>query len=128
MRILPKTLLRSGTVTLSAAVLTAWLPAVVMAQEATFVLSAREVGAPSYNPIKGTRLNAANTFIYDRMVIQDADQSFHGQLATSWETAVDGMKWTFKLRPKSSSTMASRSMPKPLSGGCQNSMALKTRL
>jgi peptide/nickel transport system substrate-binding protein len=71
----------------------------VLAQNATFVLGSREVGAPSYNPIKATRLNAANTFIYDRMVIQDADQSFHGQLATSWEAASDGMSWTFKLRP-----------------------------
>ena len=70
-----------------------------LAQNATFVLGSREVGAPSYNPIKATRLNAANTFIYDRMVIQDADQSFHGQLATSWEAAADGMSWTFKLRP-----------------------------
>jgi peptide/nickel transport system substrate-binding protein len=32
------------------------------------------------------------------MVIQDADQSFHGQLASSWESAPDGMSWTFKLR------------------------------
>lgn len=71
----------------------------VLAQSATFVLSSRDVGAPSYNPIKATRLNTANTLIYDRMVIQDADQSFHGQLATSWESAPDGMSWTFKLRP-----------------------------
>jgi peptide/nickel transport system substrate-binding protein len=63
----------------------------VLAQNATFVLGSREVGAPSYNPIKATRLNAANTFIYDRMVVQDADQSFHGQLATSWESTPDGM-------------------------------------
>jgi len=33
------------------------------------------------------------------MVIQDADQSFHGQLATSWESSEDGMSWTFTLRP-----------------------------
>ncbi|MFM9974639.1 MAG: ABC transporter substrate-binding protein [Beijerinckiaceae bacterium] len=86
------------------ALLSAWLfaialPSSAMAQDATFVLPSSEVGAPSYDPIKGTRLNSANTLIYDRMVIQDADQSFHGQLATSWESAKDGMSWTFKLRP-----------------------------
>lgn len=79
--------------------LCAMLATGALAQNATFVLGAREVGAPSYNPITATRLNAANTFIYDRMVVQDADQSFHGQLATSWESAPDGMSWTFKLRP-----------------------------
>ena len=70
-----------------------------MAQEATFVMPAREAGAPTYDPIRGTKLNVATTLIYDRMVLQDADQSFHGQLATSWEAAADGMSWTFKLRP-----------------------------
>jgi peptide/nickel transport system substrate-binding protein len=99
MRDLQKTLRRTGSSLLCITALTALLPTMTLAQEATFVLAAREVGAPSYNPIKGTRLNAANTFIYDRMVIQDADQSFHGQLATSWEAAADGMTWTFKLRP-----------------------------
>ncbi len=54
---------------------------------------------PSYDPIRGTRLNAATSLIYDRMVIQDADQSFHGQLATEWESSEDGLTWTFKLRP-----------------------------
>jgi peptide/nickel transport system substrate-binding protein len=47
------------------------------AQDATFVLNAREAGAPTYNPIKGTKLNIANNLIFDRMVIQDAD----GELA-----------------------------------------------
>ena len=70
-----------------------------LAQEAVFVMPADNVGAPSYDPIRGTKLNAATTLIYDRMVIQDADQSFHGQLATSWETTPDGMHWTFNLRP-----------------------------
>ena len=69
------------------------------AQEATFVLTARDVGAPMYNPIKATKLNFANTLIFDRLVIRDADQSFHGQLATSWESTPDGKLWTFKLRP-----------------------------
>lgn len=94
-----KALFLSASTIVSATMASVGLPAVAFAQEATFVLSAREVGAPSYNPIKATRLNAGNTFIYDRMVIQDADQSFHGQLATSWESSVDGMSWTFKLRP-----------------------------
>lgn len=68
------------------------------AQDATFVINARENGFPTYNPIKGTKLNVANNLIFDRMVVQDADQSFHGQLASSWESAPDGMTWTFKLR------------------------------
>ena len=68
------------------------------AQDATFVLNSREAGAPTYNPIKGTKLNIANNLIFDRMVMQDADQSFHGQLAQSWESSADGMSWTFKLR------------------------------
>jgi peptide/nickel transport system substrate-binding protein len=69
-----------------------------IAQDAVFVINAREAGAPTYNPIKGTKLNVGNNLIFDRMVVQDADQSFHGQLATSWESAPDGMSWTFKLR------------------------------
>ena len=69
------------------------------AQEATFVMPTVDVGAPSYDPIRGSKLNAATTLIYDRMVIQDADQSFHGQLATEWSSTEDGMSWTFKLRP-----------------------------
>jgi peptide/nickel transport system substrate-binding protein len=74
------------------------LTTLAIAQEATFVFNAREAGAPTYNPIKGTKLNMAVNLIHDRMVVQDADQSFHGQLATSWETPADGMSWTFKLR------------------------------
>lgn len=70
-----------------------------MAQEATFVVTAREVGAPSYNPITGTKLNSANSLIFDRLVLQDADQSFQPYLATSWESTPDGMQWTFKLKP-----------------------------
>ena len=68
------------------------------AQDAVFVVNSREAGAPTYNPIKGTKLNIANNLIFDRMVMQDADQSFHGQLAQSWESSADGMTWTFKLR------------------------------
>jgi peptide/nickel transport system substrate-binding protein len=69
-----------------------------VAQDAVFVLNAREAGSPTYNPIRGTKLNMAVNLIHDRMVVQDADQSFHGQLAVSWETPADGMSWTFKLR------------------------------
>ena len=71
---------------------------VLWAQDAVFVINARENGFPTYNPIKGTKLNVANNLIFDRMVVQDADQSFHGQLATSWESSPDGLNWTFKLR------------------------------
>lgn len=71
----------------------------VWAQDATFVLSARENGAPSYNPIRSTKVNLGIRLIFDRLVDQDADQSFHGLLATSWESSADGMSWTFKLRP-----------------------------
>ena len=68
------------------------------AQDAVFVLNARENGAPTYNPIKGTKLSVAVRLIFDRLVEQDADQSFHGLLATSWQAAPDGMSWTFNLR------------------------------
>lgn len=71
----------------------------VAAQDVTMVLPSREVGAPTYDPIRGTKLNVATTLIYDRMVLQDADQSYHGQLATSWEVTEDGMSWVFNLRP-----------------------------
>ena len=40
----------------------------VFAQDATFVINARENGFPTYNPIKGTKLNVANNLIFDRMV------------------------------------------------------------
>ncbi|MDD7973241.1 ABC transporter substrate-binding protein [Roseinatronobacter alkalisoli] len=88
----------AGTL-LSTTFLVTGLSSALIAQEATMVLPAREVGAPSYDPIRGTKLNVATTLIYDRMVLQDADQSYHGQLATAWETSEDGMTWTFTLRP-----------------------------
>jgi peptide/nickel transport system substrate-binding protein len=69
------------------------------AQEAVFAVTARDVGAPSYNPITSTRLNSANSLIFDRLLLQDADQSFHGLLASSWESTPDGLQWTFKLKP-----------------------------
>ncbi len=69
-----------------------------MAQSATVVLPAGELGATSYDPIRASKLNTANALIYDRLVEQDADQSYHPHLATSWEEAADGMSWTFKLK------------------------------
>ena len=97
MYLLSKSLLLSGTILVSAFSLGLAAPA--WAQDATFVMPSGDVGAPSYDPIKGTKLNAATSLIYDRMVIQDSDQSFHGQLATSWKSSEDGMSWTFTLRP-----------------------------
>ncbi|MGX5735864.1 ABC transporter substrate-binding protein [Bosea thiooxidans] len=91
-----KTMLKGSMLALGLAGLAATS---ALAQEATFVMTARLVGAPTYNPIKATKLNTATTLIYDRLVVQDADQSFHGQLATSWESSPDGMLWTFKLKP-----------------------------
>ncbi len=71
----------------------------VSAQEAVFVLNTSEVGAPTYNPIKANNLNKATTLIFDRMVSQAADLSYHPWLAESWEEAPDGMSWTFHLKP-----------------------------
>ena len=68
------------------------------AQEAVFVMATNEVGAPTYNPIKANNLNIGTTLIFDRLVSQDADLSFHPWLAESWEEAPDGMSWTFKLK------------------------------
>lgn len=86
--------LLSATVSLAAL----FAGAAVQAQEAVFVLNTSEVGAPTYNPIKATNLNKATTLIFDRMVSQAADLSFHPWLAESWEEAADGMSWTFKLK------------------------------
>ena len=69
-----------------------------MAQEATIVFNTNEVGAPTYNPVKASMLNAATGLIYDTLVVQDADQSFHPSLAASWEEAPDGMQWVFHLK------------------------------
>ena len=74
------------------------LSASAWSQEAVFVLGTNEVGAPTYNPIKAGILNSATSLIYDRLVVQDADQSFHPSLAESWEEAPDGMQWIFHLR------------------------------
>jgi len=67
------------------------------AQEAVIALPQGELGATSYNPITATSLNSATSLIYDRLVEQDADQSYHPHLATSWQESPDGMTWTFYL-------------------------------
>ena len=69
-----------------------------LAQEAVFVMAGNEVGAPTYNPITATILNTASTLIFDRLVSQAADLSYHPGLAESWEEAPDGMSWTFHLK------------------------------
>jgi peptide/nickel transport system substrate-binding protein len=70
----------------------------VLAQEAVFVMAGNELGAPTYNPIKATMLNTATGLLFDRLVSQAADLSYHPWLAQSWEEAPDGMSWTFKLK------------------------------
>ncbi len=69
-----------------------------LAQEAVFVASSNEVGIPTLDPIRATNLGRATTLIFDRLVSQAADLSFHPWLAESWEEAPDGMSWTFKLK------------------------------
>lgn len=69
-----------------------------LAQEATIVLNTNEVGAPTYNPVKASNLNTATMLIYDRLVSQDSDLTYHPHLAESWEDAPDGMSWTFHLK------------------------------
>ena len=62
------------------------------------VLNTNEVGAQSYNPIKAPMLNTATALMFDRLVEQDADLSFHPHLAESWEEAPDGTSWIFRLK------------------------------
>lgn len=80
--------------------LTALIPAApaAFAQEVTVVLNTNEVGAQSYNPIKAPMLNTATAMIFDKLVEQDADLSFHPHLAESWEEAPDGTSWVFHLK------------------------------
>lgn len=94
MRYATKTKILSGAALLAAG----FLSTAAFAQEATIAFSADELGATSYNPITSSNLNSAASLIYDRLVEQDADQSYHPHLATSWEEADDGMSWTFKLK------------------------------
>ena len=69
-----------------------------LAQEISIAFAADELGATSYNPITASNLNSAASLIYDRLIEQDADQSYHPHLATSWVESPDGMSWTFKLK------------------------------
>ncbi len=71
----------------------------VFAQEAVFVLPLSEVGVPSYDIIRQGNTNLGAYLIYDTLVVQDADQSFHSGLAASWVEAPDGMTWTFEIKP-----------------------------
>lgn len=68
------------------------------ASEAVFVLASNQNGTPVLDPIKASLVNLADKLIYDCLVEQAEDQSFHPHLATSWEVAPDGMTWTFKLK------------------------------
>lgn len=77
----------------------ALFPLSAPAQEAIFVLNTNEVGVPNYNVIDAVLTNSVHTMIYDNLVAQAADLSFHPYLAESWEEAPDGMAWTFKLKP-----------------------------
>lgn len=95
MRYASRTLLLSGSAIVAAGLL--FSPAAA-AQEATIAFAAGELGATSYNPITSSNLNSATSLIYDRLIEQDADQTFHPHLATSWEETPDGLAWTFKLR------------------------------
>ena len=94
MRISNKKLFLSGAALFASGFLTTGLHA----QEVTIAFSADELGATSYNPITASNLNSAASLIYDRLIEQDADQSYHPHLATSWEESPDGMSWTFKLK------------------------------
>jgi peptide/nickel transport system substrate-binding protein len=69
-----------------------------IAQEMTIAFASNELGATSYDPIRSSNLNTATSMIYDRLVEQDADQSYHPHLATSWEESDDGMEWVFHLK------------------------------
>ena len=86
----------SASLTFAASLL---VSSIVLAQQATFALPMSELGTTSYDPVKSSSLNSATSLIYDRLVEQDADQSYHPHLATSWEEeSSDGMNWTFKLK------------------------------
>jgi peptide/nickel transport system substrate-binding protein len=94
MRYETKTKLLSGTALLAAG----FLSTSAMAQDITIAFESGELGSTSYNPVTSSNLNSAASLIYDRLIEQDADQSYHPHLATSWEEAADGMSWTFHLK------------------------------
>lgn len=96
MRISIKTRILSGSALVATGFL---LTSAAVGQEITIALPAGELGTTSYNPVTSSSLNGATSLIYDRLIEQDADQSFHPHLATSWEESADGMTWTFALHP-----------------------------
>ncbi len=51
------------------------------ATEAVIVLARQEQGAASYDPIRAVTLNMAAGLIYDRLIEQAVDQSYHPHLA-----------------------------------------------
>jgi peptide/nickel transport system substrate-binding protein len=93
MRYSTKTQLLTG----SAIVAAGFLSTTATAQDVSVAFSASELGATAYNPVAASTLNTATSLIFDRLVEQDADQSYHPHLATSWEETPDGMAWTFRL-------------------------------
>ena len=46
-----------------------------------------------------SELGIALSSVYDTLVVQDKDGSFHPSLAESWTVSPDGRSYTFKLRP-----------------------------
>ena len=54
-------------------------------QEATLVLAPNEVGLASYDPVRATALSTPTALIYDRLIVQDTDFSYHPYLAESWK-------------------------------------------
>jgi peptide/nickel transport system substrate-binding protein len=95
MRYSTKSKLLSGSAIVAAGFL---LSSAAMAQDISVAFAATELGATAYNPVAASTLNTATSLIFDRLVEQDADQSYHPHLATSWEETPDGMAWTFSLR------------------------------
>ncbi|RVT81733.1 ABC transporter substrate-binding protein [Rhodobacteraceae bacterium CCMM004] len=94
MRYSTKTRLLTGSAIVAAGCL---FSADAIAQNVTIGMSASELGATAYNPVAASNLNTATSLIFDRLVEQDADQSYHPHLATGWEETPDGLAWTFTL-------------------------------
>jgi peptide/nickel transport system substrate-binding protein len=91
--------MRLRTAILATTISLAAMLSMARAQEATFVLPLSEVGVPSYDIIRQGNTNLGAYLIYDTLIVQDADQSFHPGLATAWTEAADGMQWTFEIKP-----------------------------
>ncbi len=64
----------------------ALVPLPLVAQEAVFVFASNEVGIPNYNPLTAVNTNAAFTMIYDTLVEQDGDLSFHPRVERANQT------------------------------------------